>query len=171
MVLSQTIKDERVVSFIHKYLNAGVMQEGHYEETYEGLPQGGPLSPLLGNILLNELDCELEKRGHKFVRYADDKVILCKSHRSAERTMENIVSYLERTVFLKVNRDKSQVATVKDIKFLGYTFYQLKGEGGLRIHPKSVTKMKTKIKQLTSRSNGWGNKRRKEACMYNTQRY
>ena len=73
----------------------------HYEETYEGVPQGGPLSPLLGNILLNELDWELEKRGHKFVRYADDMVILCKSRRSAERTMESIVSYIEKTLFLK----------------------------------------------------------------------
>jgi group II intron reverse transcriptase/maturase len=162
-VLSRTIKDGRVVSLIHKYLNAGVMHEDHYEETYEGVPQGGPLSPLLGNILLNELDWELEKREHKFVRYADDMVILCKSRRSAERTMESIVSYIEKTLFLKVNRDKSKVATVRDIKFLGYTFYQLKGEGRLRIHPKSVTKMKTRIKQLTSRSNGWGNERRKEA--------
>jgi group II intron reverse transcriptase/maturase len=162
-VLSRTIKDGRVVSLIHRYLNAGVMQEGRYEETYEGVPQGGPLSPLLGNILLNELDWELEKRGHKFVRYADDMVILCKSRRSAERTMESLVSYIERRLFLKVNRDKSKVATVKDIKFLGYTFYRNKGEGRLRIHPKSVTKMKTRIKQLTSRSNGWGNDRRKEA--------
>lgn len=162
-VLSRTIRDGRVVSLIHKYLNAGVMHEGHYEETYEGVPQGGPLSPLLGNILLNELDWELEKRGHKFVRYADDMVILCKSRRSAERTMESIVSYIEKILFLKVNRDKSKVATVKDIKFLGYSFYQLKGEGRLRIHPKSATKMKTRIKQLTSRSNGWGNERRKEA--------
>jgi group II intron reverse transcriptase/maturase len=162
-VLSRTIRDGRVVSLIHKYLNAGVMHEGHYEETYEGVPQGGPLSPLLGNILLNELDWELEKRGHKFVRYADDMVILCKSRRSAERTMESIVSYIEKILFLKVNRDKSKVATVKEIKFLGYSFYQLKGEGRLRIHPKSATKMKTRIKQLTSRSNGWGNERRKEA--------
>lgn len=162
-VLSRSIKDGRVVSLIHKYLNAGVMHEGHYEETYEGVPQGGPLSPLLANILLNELDWELEKRGHKFVRYADDMVILCKSRRSAERTMESIVSYIEKTLFLKVNRDKSKVAIVRDIKFLGYTFYQLEGKGRLRIHPKSVTKMKTKIKQLTSRSNRWGNERRKEA--------
>jgi len=162
-VLSRTIKDGRVVSLIHKYLNAGVMHEDHYEETYEGVPQGGPLSPLLGNILLNELDRELEMRGHKFVRYADDMVILCKSRRSAERTMESIVSYIEKTLFLKVNRDKSKVAIVKDIKFLGYSFYQLEDKGRLRIHPKSVTKMKTRIKQLTSRSNGWGNERRKEA--------
>ena len=100
-VLSRTIRDGRVVSLIHKYLNAGVMHEGHYEETYEGVPQGGPLSPLLGNILLNELDWELEKRGHKFVRYADDMVILCKSRRSAERAMESIVSYIEKILFFK----------------------------------------------------------------------
>lgn len=162
-VLSRTIKDGRVVSLIHKYLNAGVMQNEQYEATNEGVPQGGPLSPLLANILLNELDWELEKRGHKFVRYADDMVILCKSQRSAERTMESISSFIEKKLFLKVNRDKSKVATVMDTKFLGYTFYRLNGEGRLRIHLKSLAKMKTRIKQLTSRSNGWGNDRRKEA--------
>jgi group II intron reverse transcriptase/maturase len=162
-VLSRTIKDGRVVSLIHKYLNAGVMQEDHYEETNEGVPQGGPLSPLLSNILLNELDREFERRGHRFVRYADDMVILCKSRRSAERTMESIVPFIEKKLFLKVNLDKSKVATVKDIKFLGYSFYLLDGKGRLRIHPKSVIKMKTRIKLLTSRSNGWGNQRRKEA--------
>ncbi|WP_227626096.1 reverse transcriptase domain-containing protein, partial [Geofilum rubicundum] len=162
-ILSRTIKDGRVVSLIHKYLNAGVMYEDHYEETHEGVPQGGPLSPLLGNILLNELDRELESRGHKFVRYADDMVILCKSRRSAHRTMKSIVSFIEEKLFLTVNRDKSQVAYVKDVKFLGYTFYRNRGEGRLRIHPKSMEKMKAKIKKLTSRSNGWGNERRKEA--------
>ena len=108
-----------MVSLIHKYLNAGVMQNDHYEETYEGVPQGGPLSPLLGNILLNELDWELERRGHKFVRYADDMVILCKSHRSSERTIESIVTYIEKMLFLKVNRDKVKVAAVADLKFSG----------------------------------------------------
>jgi RNA-directed DNA polymerase len=162
-VLSRTIKDGRVVSLIHKYLNAGVMNEDRYEETLEGVPQGGPLSPLLGNILLNDLDLELEKRGHKFVRYADDMVILCKSQRSAERTMKSIVSYIEKKLFLKVNRDKSQVTTVRSTKFLGYSFYRYIGEGRLRIHPRSVERMKAIIKQLTSRSNGWGNERRKEA--------
>jgi len=117
-VLSQTIKDGRVISLIHKYLNAGVMKEGKYEATIEGVPQGGPLSPLLSNILLNELDKELERRGHKFVRYADDMVIFCKSRRSAERTMKNIISYIEVKLFLKVKRDKRQVAHVRDIKFL-----------------------------------------------------
>jgi group II intron reverse transcriptase/maturase len=162
-VLSHKVKDGRVISLIHKYLNAGVMNEGKYEETQEGVPQGGPLSPVLSNILLNELDKELERRGHKFVRYADDMVIFCRSRRSAERTMQNIIPFIEGKLFLKVNRDKSQVAHVRGVKFLGYSFYVLKGEGRLRIHPKSVAKMKARIKELTSRSNGWGNDRRKEA--------
>ena len=162
-VLSRKIKDGRVISLIHKYLNAGVMKEGKYEETPEGVPQGGPLSPVLSNILLNELDGELERRGHKFVRYADDMVIFCRSRRSAERTMQNIIPYIEGKLFLKVNRDKSKVAHVREVKFLGYSFYVVKGEGRLRIHPKSVARMKARIKELTSRSNGWGNDRRKEA--------
>jgi group II intron reverse transcriptase/maturase len=162
-VLSRKIKDGRVVSLIHKYLNAGVMKEGNYEETKEGVPQGGPLSPVLSNILLDELDNELERRGHKFVRYADDMVILCRSRRSAERTMQNIIAFIEGKLFLKVNRDKSKVAHVREVKFLGYSFYIYKGEGRLRIHPRSAAKMKARIKELTSRSNGWGNDRRKEA--------
>jgi group II intron reverse transcriptase/maturase len=111
-VLSHKVKDGRVISLIHKYLNAGVMNEGKYEETTEGVPQGGPLSPVLSNILLNELDKELERRGHKYVRYADDMVIFCRSLRSAERTMQNIIPFIEGKLFLKVNRDKSQVAHV-----------------------------------------------------------
>lgn len=165
-VLSRSIKDGRVVSLIHKYLNAGVIQDGRFGETLEGVPQGGPLSPLLGNVLLNELDWELERRGHKFVRYADDLVILCKSKRGAERTMKSITSFIEKKLFLKVNRDKTKVAYIRDISFLGYSFYRYKGECRLRIHPKSVTKMKAKIKELTSRSNGWGNERRKTALGY-----
>jgi len=162
-VLSRKIKYGRVISLIHKYLNAGVMKEGRYEETPEGVPQGGPLSPVLSNILLNELDRELERRGHKFVRYADDMVIFCRSRRSAGRTMQNIIPFIEGKLLLKVNRDKSKVAHVREVKFLGYSFYIYKGEGRLRIHPKSVAKMKARIKELTSRSNGWGNDRRKNA--------
>lgn len=160
-VLSRTIKDGRVISLIHKYLNAGVKDGVRFEESHEGVPQGGPLSPLLGNILLGELDTELEKRGHKFVRYADDLVILCKSRRSAERVMDSITLFIETKLFLKVNGDKTKVAYIRDIKFLGYSFYRYKGECRLRIHPKSVEKMKARIRKLTSRSNGWGNERRK----------
>jgi len=96
-----------------------VMKEGRYEETPAGVPQGGPLSPVLSNILLNELDIELERRGHKFVRYADDMVILCRSRRSTERTMQNIISFIEGKLLLKVNRDKSKAAYVREVKFLG----------------------------------------------------
>lgn len=162
-VLSRTVKDGRVVSLIHKYLNAGVQIGGKSEPSEKGVPQGGPLSPLLSNIMLNELDKELESRGHKFVRYADDLVILCKSKRSAARVMSSITRFIESKLFLKVNRDKSQSVPISKVKFLGYTFYKYKGKGRLRIHPKSVTKMKARIKELTSRSNGRGNDRRKNA--------
>ena len=162
-VLSRTIKDGRVVSLIHKYLNAGVQTKKGFELSEMGVPQGGPLSPLLSNIMLNELDKELERRGHKFVRYADDMIILCKSKRSAERVMRTITRFIEEKLFLKVNRDKSQVAYMSKVKFLGYAFYQIKGKWRLRTHPKSVAKMKSKIKELTSRSNGWGYERRKTA--------
>jgi group II intron reverse transcriptase/maturase len=162
-VLSKTVKDGRVVSLIHKYLNAGVVIRNKFEETEMGVPQGGPLSPLLSNIMLNELDKELEKRGHRFVRYADDLVIFCKSKRSAGRTLANIVPYIENKLFLKVNREKTKASYIRGIKFLGYSFYVYKGEGRLRVHPRSIAKMKERIKMLTSRSNGWGYARRKEA--------
>ena len=162
-VLSRTIKDGRVISLIHKYLNAGVQTITNYEPTKQGVPQGGPLSPLLSNIMLNELDKELESRGHKFVRYADDIVIFCKSKRGSERIMQSITKFIEEKLFLEVNVDKSQVCRISKVKFLGYSFYKKNGEGRLRIHRKSVSKMKEKLKQLTSRSNGWGNERRKLA--------
>ena len=162
-VLSRTVKDGRVVSLIHKYLNAGAKVGDSFEASEMGVPQGGPLSPLLSNIMLNELDKELESRGHKFVRYADDMVIPCKSERSAERVMSSTIRFIEEKLLLKVNREKSQTAPMSKVKFLGYSFYLTKGEGRLRLHPKSVTKMKARLKELTSRSNGWGNDRRKEA--------
>ena len=161
-VLSRTVKDGRVISLIHKYLNAGVVIRNRFEDTEMGVPQGGPLSPLLSNVMLNELDMELERRGHRFVRYADDLVILCKSKRSAGRTLANIVPYIENKLFLKVNRDKTTAAYISGIKFLGYSFYAHKGKGRLRVHPKSIAKMKEHIRTLTSRSNGWGHARRKE---------
>jgi RNA-directed DNA polymerase len=162
-VLSRKVKDGRVISLIHKYLNAGVVVKQKFEPSEQGVPQGGPLSPLLSNIMLNELDWELEDRGHKFVRYADDMVILCKSSRSAKRILESITCFIENKLFLRVNREKSKVCHIREVKFLGYSFYKMKGKGRLRIHPKSVLKMRAKIKELTSRSNGWGNERRKES--------
>lgn len=161
-VLSRTVKDARVVSLIHKYLNAGVQVGGSFKASDKGVPQGGPLSPLLSNIMLNELDKELECRGHKFVRYADDLIILCRSKRSAGRVMESIIRFIEEKLFLQVNKGKSQTNSVSKVKFLGYSFYKIKGEGRLRVHPKSVLKMKARIKELTSRSNGWGNAQRKK---------
>ena len=160
-LLSRDIEDGRVISLIHKYMRAGVVVCDKYEETKLGVPQGGPLSPLLANVLLNELDHELESRGHKFVRYADDMLIFCKSKRAAERTLNNITPYIEDKLFLKVNREKTVVSYVRGVKFLGYSFRVSKGVAHLYVHPKSVTKMKAKIRELTSRSNGWGNDYRK----------
>lgn len=154
-ILSRTIRDGRVISLIHKYLTAGVMVKRGYEESVEGVPQGGPLSPLLAKIMLNELDKELALRGHKFVRYSDDCMILCRSKRAAERVRESISTFIELRLHLKVNRDKTEVSYVGMVKYLGYSFYMMKGKCRLRLHPKSVAKMKGKLKELTSRSNGW----------------
>ena len=161
-VLSRTIKDGRVISLIHKYLNAGVIANGIFERTEIGMPQGGPLSPLLSNIILNELDKELERRGHRFVRYADDCMIFCKSKKSAERTLKNIIPFIEGKLFLKVNRKKTTVAHVSKVKYLGSSFYRNKGKCRFRVHPKSVAKMKNKIRELTDRNNGMSNAKREE---------
>ena len=129
---------------------------GKWEETKLGVPQGGPLSPLLANIMLNELDHELEARGHRFVRYADDLVILCKSKASAKQTLEHIIPYIEGKLFLKVNREKTVVASIQSIKFLGYGFCFAKGVIRMRVHKKSIMKLKEKVRNLTARSDGKG---------------
>ena len=159
-VLSRTIRDGRVISLIHKYLNAGVISRGMFEKTEVGMPQGGPLSPLLSNVMLNELDKELTRRGHRFVRYADDCMIFCKSRKSAERTLKNITPFIEGKLFLKVNREKTGVAHISKVKYLGYAFYRYKGKCRFRVHPKAVSKMRDKIRELTKRSDGWGNEYR-----------
>ena len=161
-VLGRTIKDGRVISLIHKYLNAGVIAKGVFEKTEVGMPQGGPLSPLLSNIMLNELDKELESRGHRFVRYADDCMIFCKSKKSAERTLKNIIPFIEEKLFLKVNRKKTQVAYISKVKYLGYTFYRYRGKCRFRVHPKSITKMKDAIRNLTDRNSGMSNATRED---------
>ena len=161
-VLSNTVKDGRVVSLIHKYLRAGIMVNGMFEESKEGVPQGGPLSPLLGNVMLNESDQELEQRGHRFVRYADDMVIFCKRRKAAERTVVSITKFIEGKLFLKVNREKTRVAYVGKIKFLGHGFYVDKDGGQLRVHPQSVEKFKAKVRTITGRSNGWSIQDRKD---------
>ena len=161
-LLSRDIKDGRVIALIHKFLHAGVVVCKKFEETKTGVPQGGPLSPLLANVLLNELDHELLSRGHKFVRYADDMMIFCKSKRAAERTLENITPFIENKLFLKVNREKTEISYIRGVKFLGYSFRIAKGGvAALYVHPKSVSKMKEIVRNLTSRSNGWGNEFRK----------
>lgn len=121
-ILCRTIKDGRVLSLIHKYLRSGVMNKGMFEVSGEGTPQGGPLSPLLSNIMLNELDKELERRGHKFVRYADDALIFCRSRRGAERVRKSITRFIEASLHLRVNKEKTVSAYVGKVKYLGYTF-------------------------------------------------
>ena len=160
-ILSRTVKDGRVISLVHKYLLSGVMVDGHHESRVHGTVQGGPLSPLLGNVMLHELDTELESRGHKFVRYADDCMIFCKSKRSASRVKTSIIAFIEKHLFLKVNQDKTSVGYVRGMKFLGYSFYVKSGECRLPVHPQSYLKLKARLKELTGRSNGMGYEQRK----------
>lgn len=155
-ILSRTIKDGRVISLIHQYLRAGAMNRGKFEETKLGLVQGGNISPLCSNIMLNELDHELERRGIKFVRYADDMLLFAKTKRSAQRMMGHILPYIEGKLRLRVNREKTTVAYIGKIKFLGYGFYPSKDGIKLRVHPKSINKMRAKVRELTARSNGLG---------------
>lgn len=155
-LLSRTIKDGRVVSLIHKYLTAGAVSKGKFEETELGLVQGGNISPLCSNIMLNELDRELERRGIKFVRYADDMLLFARTKRSAQRMLEHILPFIEGKLQLRVNREKTVVAYIGKIKFLGYGFYPSKDGIKLRVHAKSISKMKARVKELTARSNGFG---------------
>lgn len=161
-ILSRTIKDGRVISLIHKYLRSGVLVSGMFQSGEEGTPQGGPLSPLLSNIMLHELDKELERRGHPFVRYADDAMIFCKSKRAAHRARKSISRFIEGKLFLKVNQEKTTVSYVRGVKYLGHSFIVSKGKCSLVVHPKSKAKMRSKLKELTGRSNGWGYEKRKQ---------
>ena len=152
-LIYKEIKDIRVITLIRKYLNAGVMINGTVNATDKGVPQGGNLSPLLSNVMLNELDKELERRGLHFCRYADDCNIYVKTKKSAERVMESITRFIEKDLKLKVNREKSKVGRPWKLKYLGYTFYPKKGEIGMRVHPNSIKKLKEKLKSITGRSN------------------
>lgn len=156
-LLRREIADERVIQLIKRYLKSGVMENGVVMATAEGSPQGGPLSPLLANVYLNEFDHEYGKRGVPVIRYADDIVLLCKSERAAERLLESSIRYLEGKLKLKVNREKSHIAKVtatKNFKFLGFAFG--KGKDGLfiRIHKTSQLKAKDKLRHLTRRNRG-----------------
>ncbi len=154
-ILSRSIKDGRVISLIHKYLRAGAVNRGRFEETKIGLVQGGNISPLLSNIMLNELDHQLERRGIRFVRYADDLLLFAKTKRSAQRILEHIIPYIEGKLYLKVNRDKTIVAYIGKVKYLGYGFYPSKDGIKLRVHPKSIRKMRARAREITSRNNGF----------------
>lgn len=148
-LIYKEVKDIRVISLIRKYLQAGVMVNGVVRKTTDGVPQGGNLSPLLSNIMLNELDKELGKRGLRFVRYADDSNIYVKSRKAAYRVMTSITRYIEKELKLTVNKEKSKVGRPWKLKFLGYSFYHARGEVDFRIHEKSIKKLKQKLKYLT----------------------
>jgi len=131
------------------------MINGVVVETDKGCPQGGSLSPLLSNIMLNELDKELEERNHKFCRYADDNQLYVKSHRVAERVMKSITVFIEDKLKLKVNKKKSALGRPWERKFLGFSFYTKQKELRIRVHPKLIKRVKEKIRFITSRSNAW----------------
>ena len=151
-LLADSIEDGRVLSLIRKYLQSGVMINGVVQETEGGCPQGGNLSPLLSNIMLNELDIELNKRGLKFCRYADDGTIYVRSKKAAKRVMASITRFIEEELKLKVNKEKSTVDRPWRLKFLGFSFYHKKGGIGVRVHPKPVNKFRQKLKEITGRS-------------------
>ena len=155
-IIGRTIKDGDVISIVRKYLVSGVMIEDEYEDSIVGTPQGGNLSPLLANIMLNELDKEMEKRGLNFVRYADDCIIMVGSEMSANRVMRNITRFIEGKLGLKVNMSKSKVDRPQGHKYLGFGFYfdLMARQFKAKPHAKSVTKFKKRMKELTCRS--WG---------------
>ena len=153
-LLSSQISDTRIISLISKFLNAGALEQGVYEDTDIGVPQGGPLSPLFANLILDELDKELEKRGHKFVRYADDLMIFCRSKASAKQALEHIIPFIEGKLKLKVNKEKTKISRPSNVKFLGYTWGKNNKEEGYkpRLHNKSKVKIKDKIRGVTPRN-------------------
>lgn len=146
------VKDVRVISLIRKYLQAGVMEKGIVKKSQKGVPQGGPLSPLLSNVMLNVLDKELEERNLNFVRYADDCNVYVSSRKAANRVMTSITNFIENKLKLVVNKEKSSVCRPWKLKFLGYSFYNVKGGVDFRVHEKAIKKLKAKVKFLTGRS-------------------
>lgn len=153
-IIHRTIKDDDVISLIRKFLQSGVMEKGVIQGTKKGTPQGGNLSPLLSNIMLNELDEELKKRGLNFVRYADDCLIMVRSEKAANRVMESITTFITKKLGLKVNLEKSKIARPNQIKYLGFGFYKKINQNIWRPKPhiKSVQKFKTKLRNILVRS-------------------
>lgn len=150
--VARVAKDKRVLKLIRAYLNSGVMVNGVVMETEEGTPQGGPLSPLLSNIMLTDVDRELEERGHKFVRYADDCNIYVKTQTAGERVLESVKQYLEKKLKLKVNPKKSKVERATRAKFLGFSFWKRKGEVFVRLANRTKERFAEKILNLTKRT-------------------
>ena len=152
--VARRVHDKRVLRLIRRYLEAGVMDGGLVHATTEGTPQGSPLSPLLSNVMLDDLDWELERRGHQFVRYADDGRIYVRSRRAGERVMASITQYVEQRLKLKVNREKSVVARALRRPFLGFCFLPRMGEVRVLVDPKALRRAKDRLRALTSRR--WG---------------
>lgn len=152
--VARKIEDKKILLLIRRYLQAGVMENGLIQPTEEGTPQGGPLSPLLSNIMLDDFDKELEKRGLRFVRYADDANIYVKSEKAGQRVMQSIVKFLTTKLKLKVNEQKSAVARPWKRKFLGFTFIQGKESGRIAIHESRIKRLKDKIRGLTKKMRG-----------------
>lgn len=157
-LLSDKLGDARVISLIHKILRAPIQEDDKVTPCQIGTPQGGPVSPVLANIMLNELDHELERRGHRFVRYADDMMIFCRSKRAAERTLECLKPCIEGKLFLKLNEQKTKICRVTDpeLKFLGFGFWRSPkgGEVRARPHQKSKAKCRLRLRAITSRIRG-----------------
>jgi len=152
--MKNEIEDKRVLWLVNAYLKAGVMVNGIQTMTEEGTPQGGPLSPLLSNIVLTELDRKLEERGHRFARYADDCNIYVKSRRSAERVLSSTTEFIEGRMRLKVNKEKSAAGRAQERTFLGFSFYRREKKPHIRIAPKSLKRVKRRIRRMTRRNNG-----------------
>jgi RNA-directed DNA polymerase len=150
--LAKRITDKRILKLMRAYLTSGIMEGGVCSPRTEGTPQGSPLSPLLSNIVLDELDKELLGRNHRFVRYADDCSIYVKSEKSAQRVMEHITKYIEKKLKLKVNRTKSKVSRPNESTLLGFSFYRSKEGWEVRIAPKSLERIKKKMKEKTKRN-------------------
>ena len=151
-LLSNTVKDKRTLKLINAYLRSGIMEGGVVSQRVEGTPQGSPLSPLLSNIILHELDKELNKRGHKFVRYADDCSIYVRSEKSAKQVAESIINYIEKKLRLKVNREKTKISRPTGSQLLGFSFYKKKEKYEIRISKKSLRRIKEKCKRITKSS-------------------
>jgi len=152
--LARKVKDKKILLLIRRYLQAGVLENGLVKPTEEGTPQGGPLSPLLSNIMLDDFDKELERRGLRFARYADDCNIYVKSEKAGQRVMKSVIKFLTTKLKLKVNEQKSAVAQPWERKFLGFTFTSGKEPGRIAVHESRVKRLKDKIRGLTKKMRG-----------------